>query len=60
MKYIVDSNNRIDVSKLNVDQKYIDGLRLNEVPKDFMNNEKETIFKINNFVAKKEEQKEKV
>ena len=57
MKYVVDTNNRLDVSKLNVDPKYIEGVRLSELPKDFMKNEEETINNINKFFELRENEK---
>ena len=53
MKYLIDKNNRIDVSKLNVANEFIKGVRLKEVPKDFRNTETETIEYINKYFEDK-------
>ncbi len=57
MKYIIDNKDRIDVSKLDVDKKYIDGTRLREVPTDFRGSEEETIKYINKYFSDRDKQK---
>ncbi len=50
MKYVKDDSEKINVENLSIDKKYIDGLRLNEVPINFRGSEEETIKYINDYV----------
>lgn len=51
MKYVKDSKERISNDDLDeIDSKYIDGLRLNEVPIDFKGNKKSTIMYIKKYI----------
>ncbi len=50
MKYVKDDNEKINIDNLKIDKKYIDGLRLNEVPINFRGSKEETIKYINDYV----------
>lgn len=57
MKYVSNDKKKIDVSKLDVDDKYIKGIRLDEVSTDFRGTEEETIRYINEYFEMIEKEK---
>ena len=53
MKYVKDDSERISIEDLDdIDEKYIKGLRLDEVPTNFRGNKKSTIEYIKQYVRK--------
>lgn len=53
MKYVQDDSERISVDDLtDIDEKYIKGLRLDEVPTNFRGNKKSTVAYIKNYIEK--------